>query len=115
EADIRTSPALWLPIAWLILGGSRSISEWMGVGVAISAPSQYLDGSPLDRAVVTALLVLGLVTLASRAGRTAEILGRNPVLLMFVIYCAASAVWSDFPFVTFKRWTKLVGNVTMVL
>jgi len=40
---------------------------------------------------------------------------KNAPLVVFFLYCAASVFWSDFPIVAFKRWTKVLGNVVMVL
>jgi O-antigen ligase len=116
DPESRVSPALWIPITWLAIGGSRSVTLWMaGVNrVAISA-DQYLEGSPLDRNFLTVLILGALIVLFMRGERTKEILRRNWPLIVFVLYCAISAAWSDFPFVTLKRWTKALGNITMVL
>jgi O-antigen ligase len=111
----RTSPALWIAVAWLLLGASRNVSAWLGAGAAVSSPDQYLEGSPLDRNILSLLLVLAMGVLVARGRTTVELLRRNPALVLFVIYCLLSALWSDFPFVSFKRWTKLLGNVTMAL
>jgi len=110
----RSSLALWIPVAWLAIGGSRNVSVWLGNSGPVSA-DQYLEGSPLDRALLTALIVIGLGVLISRGQRTGEVLRRNAPLVVFFMYCAASALWSDFPLVAFKRWTKVLGNVVMVL
>jgi O-antigen ligase len=40
---------------------------------------------------------------------------QNWAILFYFLYCLASTFWSDFPFVAFKRWTKALGNVLMVL
>jgi exopolysaccharide production protein ExoQ len=111
----RTSPALWLPVIWLAIGGSRSVSQWVGSASMIASEDQYVEGSPLDRAILTGLIVIGLIVLIARGQRTGDVLKRNAPLVLFLLYCAASAVWSDFPLVTLKRWTKALGNFTMVL
>jgi exopolysaccharide production protein ExoQ len=111
----RTSPALWLAVVWLALGGSRSLSQWFGAPLLANSADAYLDGSPLDRAILTGLIVAGVVVLIGRGRRTEDVLRRNAPLLVFFTYCALSVLWSDFPFVAFKRWTKALGNVVMVL
>ena len=42
-------------------------------------------------------------------------LRKNPLLLVYFSFCLVSVLWSDFPFVTFKRWIKAIGDVQMVL
>jgi len=42
-------------------------------------------------------------------------LRNNGPILLFFFYCALSLFWSDFPGVAFKRWTKAVGDLVMVL
>jgi O-antigen ligase len=39
----------------------------------------------------------------------------NIALTLFVLYCGISIVWSDFPFVAFKRWSKGFGDPIMML
>jgi exopolysaccharide production protein ExoQ len=113
--DAKTSPALWLPTIWLLLVTSRNISQWLGGSNVTTSAEEYIDGSPLDRAILTAFITAGVGVLIRRRQQTVEILRANAPLLIFLLFCAASAGWSDYPFVTFKRWTKALGAVTMVL
>ncbi len=115
DRERRTSPALWLPIIWLAIGGSRNVSQWLSPAGAGFSPDQILEGSPLDRAIMSGLIAFGLAVLAARRGRTLSVIGRNLPLLVFFLFCGVSLLWSDFPFVAFKRWTKVLGNVVMVL
>jgi exopolysaccharide production protein ExoQ len=39
----------------------------------------------------------------------------NQWLTIFLLYCFVSIVWSDFPFVAFKRWIKILGHPIMAL
>src|SRR5436309_11331288 len=110
----RVSLALWFPVAWLSIGASRMVSQWLGVAPADSA-EQYLAGRPLDAQIFAGLLVAGLVVLFARGARARTFLSKNKPVLVFLLYCAASILWSDFPFVAFKRWTKAVGDLVMVL
>jgi exopolysaccharide production protein ExoQ len=111
----RLSPALWLSITWVSVGASRMFSQWFESGTRLDSPDQYLDGSPVDRFILTALLVAAIGVLISRSEKTKGLLQRNIPLVLFFTYCLVSAIWSDFPFVAFKRWTKALGNVAMVL
>ena len=110
----RTSPALWIPVAWMFIGGSRMASQWLGVN-PLDAMDVTLEGSAFDRVVLTGLLAAGLIVLAGRAERVGALLRDNKVIVLFFCYCIVSILWSDFPFVAFKRLTKGIGNLTMVL
>ena len=110
----KASPALWLPVAWMFIGASRMASQWLGIE-PLDAMDSTLDGSPFDRVVLTALLVAGLVVLAMRAERVGALIRENKLLVVFFCYCTVSILWSDFPFVAFKRLMKGIGNLTMVL
>ena len=55
--DIRERPnvsgALWLPLLWLVIGCSRSISEWLNTfGLPVSGGASVEEGSPLDACVL---------------------------------------------------------------
>jgi len=109
-----TSWKLGLPIAWLLIAGSRSVSTWLNMAPTRS-PEQYLEGSPLDRAVYSVLLAAGIAVLFGRRKAVARILRKNWPILLFVAYCAISITWSDYPGVAVKRWIKSLGDYVMVL
>src|SRR6266705_1589860 len=111
----RVSSALWIPVAWVSIGASRMVSQWFGVAPAMESPDQYLEGSPLDRLILTGLLAAGLMVLVARGQRAGMFLRANGPILLFFLYGAVSVLWSDYPDVAFKRWTKALGNVVMVL
>ncbi len=117
DRDTRTrcSVALWIPLAWLSLAGSRSVSQWLQFGSPIDAAEQALEGNPVDRVVYTGLLLMGLAVLFNRRKQAARLLRANGPILFFFLYCAVSLLWSDFPGVAFKRWTKALGDWVMIL
>src|SRR5436309_15661567 len=63
----RTSPALWVPAAWLAIAASRDISQWFNTVLVTDSPDHLLEGSPVDLVFYAGLLVAGLVVLDSRA------------------------------------------------
>jgi O-antigen ligase len=116
DQEGRTSPALWIPVLWLALLSSRTISQWLGLSPISSASSdQLVDGSPLDAAGYLVLLAANVVVLFRRRDRFALFVRANWPLALFLLYCGASVLWSDFPFVAFKRWIKAVGDFLMIL
>lgn len=112
-----TSIALWIPLLWILILGSRPLTMWdVGNFHALAATvKDYEDGSPTDRNVYIFLIVIGLIVLYKRKLEWGKVFHLNPWVTVFFIYCAISVIWSDYPFVGFKRWIKDVGNVVMVL
>ena len=118
--DFREKPdvtgALWLPIVWLLIISSRSVSQWLNIfGLTHSTPISMEDGSPLDATVYVCLIAAGIYTLHRRRVALAEFARANKWLIAFFIYGLISIAWSDFPFVSFKRWIKILGHPIMVL
>ena len=114
DKSIRTSKALWLPVVYLWLVGSRPVSDWLGVAAAAGTDVQ-LDGSPVDRALFAALLIAAICVLVQRGPRTLSFLNANGPILIYFLFCLLSILWSDFPVVALKRWTKAIGDVLMIL
>jgi exopolysaccharide production protein ExoQ len=114
EGEARNSKALWIPTFWLFIAASRNVSAWLQYSPG-GVSDQYLEGSPLDRAVLTAVLALGVIVLLGRTWRVGKVLQANLPILFYFLYCGISVVWSDFPDVSFKRWFRALGDVVMVL
>jgi exopolysaccharide production protein ExoQ len=113
--EIHTSKALWIPVIWVLIAASRPVSSWLNMTPPTDQPSAYLEGSPIDRFVLAALLTLGLVVLIRRGQQVSNLLKANVPIILFFAYCAISTSWSDFPAVSFKRWIKALGDLVMVL
>src|SRR2546426_6487074 len=107
----RFSTALWIPVVWLSINASRTVSQWSGGVGTLASPDALVEGSPFDALIFAVLLAAGLVVLHARGERAGTLLRANGPLLVFLFYCAVSVLWSDYPFVAFKRWTKLMGDL----
>jgi len=59
EDAARPSKALWLPVIWLSMSGSRSVAGWLGMGAGQEIPGQPPPTSLLDQVVAGTLIVLG--------------------------------------------------------
>ena len=114
DDSVRTSKALWLPVAYLWILGSRPVSVWLGQGVADTNNTQ-LDGSPIDAAFFGVLLIAVICVLVHRGRRVLTFLEANWPILIYFAYCLSSILWSDYPGVAFKRWFKATGDVMMIL
>jgi exopolysaccharide production protein ExoQ len=114
DRKTRTSWTLWLPTAWLLICGSRPVSSWLQK-TPVGSPEQLLEGSPIDRAVYTLLMAAGIIVLLGRQAAVVRIVRKNWPILLFVLYCAISVIWSDYPGVALKRWIKSLGDYVMIL
>src|ERR1700737_2533529 len=110
-----TSKALWIPVCWLLIAGSRNVGEWLQIGGPSAQDSRYLDGNPVDRAVLATLIGIGIFILFKRGKQVQTLLRSNSAVLLYFFYCGISSVWSDFPDVAFKRWIRGSGDLVMVL
>jgi exopolysaccharide production protein ExoQ len=118
--DIRQKPnvtgALWLPLIWLVIACSRGLSQWLNIfGLPVGGAVSVEEGSPLDAWFFFFLIVAGVYVLSQRQVRLSEIVRNNQWLTIFLLYCMVSIIWSDFPFVAFKRWIKILGHPIMAL
>jgi exopolysaccharide production protein ExoQ len=109
-----TSPALWIPVTWLFIIASRLPSQWMGGQVGQVAQALE-DGNPLDRTIFSLLILLAIGVLLSRSFNWGKFFGNNLALTAFLLFALISIVWSDFPFIAFKRWFRDLGNYLVIL
>ena len=73
------------------------------------------EGSPLDALFFLTLIVLGIAVLRRRPFNLGALMRENYWLSAFFIFSFVSIIWSDFPFIAFKRWIKTLGHPVMAL
>lgn len=108
----KISLALWLPVVWLFILGSRLPSQWLHLGYSVEFSE---EGNPLDRSIDLVLIFLAIAVLMSRSFNWGSFLRRNIALTAYISFALLSVLWSDFPFVTFKRWFRDFGSYLVVL
>lgn len=109
-----TSFALWVPVLWIFISGSRLPSQWLGTDVESQAQA-FEEGNPLDRAIYFLLILLAMAILMRRGFNWVDFFRRNFTLVLLLLFALVSVVWSDFPFISFKRWFRDLGNYLVVL
>lgn len=118
--DIRERPnvtgAIWIPYLWLLISSSRPVSMWLQMlGLPVSGATSVEEGSPLDAGFYFAMIAIGLCVLGKRKVSFTELIRDNGWLVAFLVYCLIATIWSDYPFVAFKRWIKICGLPIMAL
>ncbi|MFO1128776.1 MAG: O-antigen ligase family protein [Rhodospirillales bacterium] len=113
RAEEKGSGALWLPVTWIMITGSRFVSQWLSLGSSITI-TNGAEGSPIDAAVFAGLILAGTIVLIRR-NAIARFVQKNPWLVLFIVYSLLSIAWSDFPEIAIKRWIKTLGHPVMAL
>jgi exopolysaccharide production protein ExoQ len=106
------SAALWLPVLWLAITGSRFVSQWLDLAAGRVGTG---EGTVLDVLYFSVLIIAGLYVLARRRVVVSELIRSNPWITAFLIYGFVAIIWSDFSFISFKRWVKTFGHPVMAL
>lgn len=110
----KASWALWIPVTWMFIAGSRLPDQWMGGNVGTSLQSLE-DGNSLDRTIFLVLIAAAFAVLFSRSFKWSDFFARNAFLSAFILFALVSVIWSDFPFVAFKRWFRDLGSYLVIL
>lgn len=109
EGQVITG-ALWIPFVWLIILGSRRPSFWFG-----TTGSSDFEGNAFDRNLYLVLTCFALVVLSRRQVQWGAIIRDNALVFLFYGYLLFTCIWSDHPFVTFKRWFKDLTAIPVLL
>jgi exopolysaccharide production protein ExoQ len=100
--------ALWIPTIWMLFIASKPLSEWFQ-----SSGGDPDSGSPLDRAFLIVLMCLALWILARRKYDWRTSMKENVWLVILIIFMLVSILWSNIPYISFKRWTREFQAVLM--
>jgi exopolysaccharide production protein ExoQ len=104
------SPAVWIPTIWILYCASRPIAAWFGEG-----DQQVQEGSAVDRDLLCILIFIGWWILKRRNLNWGKVMRDNRWLVLLCGYMAISIAWSDYSFVSFKRWCRFCATPMMGL
>lgn len=110
----KVSGALWLPVMWMAITGTRFVGQWLSLG-SFNDGGTGTEGSTVDAVYFLTLIITGIYILSQRQVLLSKIVKENRWLSYFFIYCFMSIAWSDFPFIAFKRYIKILGHPIMAL
>lgn len=91
------------------------VAFWLASGSAASSSSDASDGNAIDRNIDLILMAAAMVILARRRIDWPVVTRECRWLIIFYLYLLLSTLWSDYTFISFKRWVRDVGDVVMVL
>ena len=110
----QTSLALWVPLIWMFIVGSRLPSQWLGAQTGQAAQALE-EGNTMDSIVYSVLILLAIGILVSRSFKWRDFFAGNLALMVFLSFALVSALWSDFFFIASKRWFRDLGMYLMIL
>jgi Ca2+/Na+ antiporter len=111
-ASPSASKALLIPTLWFLYCATRPLDEWFHMG---ASEGGIESGSVVDRYFLTVLLVIGLGILLRRRIHWSQAIRNNFWLFALLLFMLISILWSDFPFISLKRWIRTAGTAVMAL
>ncbi|HEY3755762.1 MAG TPA: O-antigen ligase family protein [Opitutaceae bacterium] len=114
---VEAASGVFWPTLWYMVVSSRMVGIWLSTwGVPLpGGGGDATDGSIIDASFFAVLTIVGLSILARRGFRWGVVLQANPWLTALLIFMAASVIWSAYPYVSFKRYIKIVGSVSIAM
>jgi O-antigen ligase len=71
--------------------------------------------NPLNQLIYSTLYFISLISLFGKRKQVYAFMTKEKYLGLFFLWCLASILWSDFPFVSFKRWLQIIGPAIVIL
>src|SRR5258708_11504667 len=102
EENVRTSKALWIPTFWLFIAASRNVSQWLQYSSG-GGGDQYLEGSPLDRVVLSAVLGPAGIVLLVRGPPIVYFFKLKFFVLLYFFFFGRSVICSFVLALSFNR------------
>jgi exopolysaccharide production protein ExoQ len=115
QGRLPSSKALWVPLFWLLVLGSRPVSWWLGIGGSTQVTDPDLEGNVFDRILYLAQIFLAICIVGRRNIDWMAIVRQNKALVLFFLFLLATVLWAEYPFVVFKRWFKEIGGIFVIL
>src|SRR2546429_5750941 len=97
DTNARTSKALWIPVIWVALAGSRTVSQWLGLGSPVESATQALEGNPLDRNIQAGLMAARVIPALGKGRGNGRGFGAHRADLLVFSLRAASTPLAHYP------------------
>ena len=108
KQENTVSRGLWVPTIWMLSTATKPLDIWFGIEQQGDA-----EGSLVDRVFLNGILCLVLFLLAKRKINWSSIIKENAWLIVLISYMLVSILWSEIPYISFKRWMRELIAVVM--
>ena len=81
----------------------------------ISEIDELTTSSTVNQIFISVVLLISSIVLISRKEGLFNLLKEERFLFLFLIWCLISIMWSDYRFVSFKRYIKIITSVSVCL
>jgi O-antigen ligase len=115
ERRIGLSLALCVPLLWYLTGSTRPLGIWLHLWGVPLGGGEGEDAGFVDRYYYLLLTLVGLAVLARRRFNWTAALARSPWLFALLAFMALSIAWSGYPYISFKRFVKVIGASALAL
>ncbi len=107
------SVASWIPTIWMMACACKSLALWFSFNAGTEGNPDAEAGSPWDRGLNLALIISGLVVVKRRKVDWETLARDNAWLIALHLYALISIAWSDFTFISVKRYVRFMGTILM--
>ena len=120
RASRGVSAAIWIPTVWMLIAATgRPLATWF-TGAQPIAQRAYSaatneSGSAMDRWMLTALAVVGIVIIVGRRFNWFGAMRRQGWLIVLLAFMLVSTFWSEITAIALKRWAREWVAIVMVL
>lgn len=117
KRGVECPDELFWPTLWYMVVSSRAVGIWLNIwGVPLPGGSMDpTEGSLIDRWFFVVVTLFGLRILLRRKFQWGLAFRSNPWLTALIVFMALSIAWSQYPYVSFKRYVKVIGSVVMAM
>jgi len=107
--SILAKTSFFIYIFFIFVGTSRPFQELIMPGAEIS-DQDIVASNPFNQFLFSFLYILSFLSLVSQRRRVVEFVRTEKFFSFFILWSFLSIFWSDFAFVSFKRWLQYFGT-----
>jgi exopolysaccharide production protein ExoQ len=110
----KVSGISWVFAIWFMIMGSRTLGDWLSYK-AYSDIVTGTENNPINVVFGFVFAGFGLYVINKRRLDIAQIIQLNAPLFILFGYCLVSCLWSEGPLISFRRWTRMILDVVVII